>query len=1068
MSHARGNGAGWEVSPGDGTDASDMRRFRPILGVLAAAVLAPCAHGATYYVRTSGNNSNSGTSPASAWRDVSYADGIAGAGDIVYVGAGTYIGTVAPTRDGTSSNPVRFIADTTGAQTGDAGTVTLRADSGHVIDITSDNYQSYDGFTIDGNSSRHAISVDSSTGVTLTNLNIIDGADGIEVRRSSPTTITDCTITGVSDEGIDISSSTVTIESCVISGWTSRNAGIEVDSGSATVSRSRLFNGGTGIRVNEGASATVLNCIIHDVTSDGINTGEEGRITVIGSTFYDIGRDGISFEGRTTINNNIFMNIGDDCMDRNDDEGSLSVSVNLCYSYGGSPSEGFNSTEIVQDPQFVDAANNDFQLLATSPAIDAGTSQSSYTSVDYTGATRPQLAGWDLGAYEYGATPLTPADIPYVEDFEDSPSLDAWDNKVMETLAPLTTYLGRLSVAEAGRERSTLHVNTTVGKDYTVLVDVYFIDSWDNEDFELLINGTEVYDVTYSAGSTSSPDIDDDLEMFQDLGYWLRPGSTWVYEAMYRHVRIDFTATQAVTEITFENNLSQGIADESMGIDNVRVVETVNVADYLPRFRGYSIQTGFNQTSSTDDQTASGLFWGDLDGDGDLDGIITGDSQPRRVLNNGAGAFSVTTLPVGMICQGALVDLDNDGDLDFWGITDGNTEALAENNGAAGFTNAGALGFANPSNSDGILAADVDADGWCDVVMFSDNGNWIAHSDGNSPIALTGTTAGSYGLNDSGDAGKGDFVSSADVNNDGFLDFFYHYNGGKLFLSNGDGTYTQNNHGISVYAHSEDKVGSAWGDYDNDGDMDLWVGDHRSGQPGTLWRNDRNWVTGSGSFTNVASAAGLTDTSQHRGCAWGDMDNDGDLDLYVVTDGTWANNLLYENQGDGTFVDVAVAEYAMAPGNGHDAVFVDYDNDGDLDIAVTQEDNVNTMLRNVTDDTNYLKVRVLGAGGGRTNKAAIGTRVELWNQSETVLLAVREVGVARGFGQEPLWVHFGVASPGSTYTLRLRFPGGGEVAHQVTPASVSTTIGATVIPQMFTVEEGQGIRAVRWQETAPF
>ncbi|MCA9293474.1 MAG: VCBS repeat-containing protein, partial [Phycisphaerales bacterium] len=665
---------------------------------------------------------------------------------------------------------------------------------------------------------------------------------------------------------------------------------------------------------------------------------------------------------------------------------------------------------------------------------------------------------------------VVPADIPYVQDFEGAPDLDEWDNRITETATPLTTFLGRFSDDDAGREGSTLYVNTTVGVNYTVLVDAYIIDSWNSEELRISIDGTEEFASAFFEGDSFTEDIDDLIELYQEMVFenW---GTSRSLDAVYRHIRVDFTATQAVTEIAFTNNLDQPYdSDESLGIDNVRVVETADVAEYLPRFRGYTIQTGFTTTTATDLNYAASMCWGDLDADGDLDAIITGDAWSRRVLNNGGSSFTIGKLSTGqMIRQAALLDIDNDGDLDYWGSPTYYTERLCENNGSATFTDAGALGYANPNNNEGIAAADVDADGWCDVLVFSENGNWIGHSDGGSPVGLTGTNDSSYGLNDAGDYGNGDYCSSADVNGDGYLDFFYHYGGGKLFISNGDGTYAQNNYGISVNTGNNDKMGSAWGDFDNDGDMDLWVGDNRSGQPGTLWRNDRNWGAGAGNFTNVASAAGLTDTSQHRGCAWGDMDNDGDLDLYVATTGTWANNLLYENQGDGTFVEVAVAEYANAPGDSHDAVWVDYDNDGDMDVAVTQEDNVATLLRNTTDNGNYLKVRVLGAGGGRTNKAAIGTRVELWNSAGDTRLQVREIGTARGLGQEPLWVHFGGVNAATTYTVKVIFPGGDDASMQVTPNVVSTTIGATTIPQMLTIDQAAlGVRAVRWQETAPF
>jgi len=473
-------------------------------------------------------------------------------------------------------------------------------------------------------------------------------------------------------------------------------------------------------------------------------------------------------------------------------------------------------------------------------------------------------------------------------------------------------------------------------------------------------------------------------------------------------------------------------------------------ASYL--FADASGATGFGVPSTTDSNSGSGLHWGDLDNDGDLDAIVTGNSSSRLCINNNTGqSFSQSTFGGGARSrQGALLDIDNDGDLDFWHCD----EKLYENNGSASFTDRGDLGFGDPSNSDSAAAADLNHDGQCDVVMFSTSGNWIGFNSSGSPATLTGTNDSAYGLNDSGDAGNGDFCSAGDVNNDGYLDFFYHYNSGKLFLSEGDGTYAQDNHGISVVTGNSDTMGSTWADYDNDGDLDLFVARHDSGSAGYLWRNDVDWTADTGSFTNVSASAGIIDTSGQRGCCWGDYDNDGDLDLYVVTHSAQVN-VLYQNQGNGTFV--SVNEGTNASGDGHDAVFVDYDNDGDLDLSVTQQSATNTLLNNGTDNTDYLKVRVVGLGDGGTNLPGVGVRIDVWDAAGTTFLARREIGTARGYGgAEPMWAHFGGLTNSSTYTVKVYFHSRANdepYAVSVVPSAASTTIGATVIPQMLTVEE---------------
>jgi hypothetical protein len=129
---------------------------------------------------------------------------------------------------------------------------------------------------------------------------------------------------------------------------------------------------------------------------------------------------------------------------------------------------------------------------------------------------------------------------------------------------------------------------------------------------------------------------------------------------------------------------------------------------------------------------------------------------------------------------------------------------------------------------------------------------------------------------------------------------------------------------------------NAWADFDGDGDLDEFVGFR--GRPNRLYRQDH------GVFSDVAAAAGLADTVETRAAAWGDFDNDGDADLYVGFAGGTPNKL-YRNDG-GHFTDVAREVGVNLTGVSRQAAFIDYDNDGDLDLFAAFRERPNQLFRN--------------------------------------------------------------------------------------------------------------------------
>ncbi len=153
----------------------------------------------------------------------------------------------------------------------------------------------------------------------------------------------------------------------------------------------------------------------------------------------------------------------------------------------------------------------------------------------------------------------------------------------------------------------------------------------------------------------------------------------------------------------------------------------------------------------------------------------------------------------------------------------------------------------------------------------------------------------------------------------------------SLLRNRGDSTFEDVTRFAGLASPAYPTQAGAWADYDLDGDLDLYLGneadDEGRAYPSQLYRNE-----GDGTFTDVARTAGVTNERMAKAVAWGDYDNDGDPDLYVSNIGP---NRLYRNNGDGTFTDVAEAAGVVEPaGRSFPCWFFDYDNDGWLDLFV--------------------------------------------------------------------------------------------------------------------------------------
>ncbi|MBT4504594.1 MAG: CRTAC1 family protein [Gemmatimonadetes bacterium] len=242
-----------------------------------------------------------------------------------------------------------------------------------------------------------------------------------------------------------------------------------------------------------------------------------------------------------------------------------------------------------------------------------------------------------------------------------------------------------------------------------------------------------------------------------------------------------------------------------------------------------------------------------------------------------------------------------------------------------------------PSHAGGSIIEDFDADGLLDIVTSSrglrDQMRYF-HNEGNGTFSDRTQQAGLIGqlggLN----------MSHADYDNDGDRDITVwrgawmgeagkHAN--SLLQNQGNGRFEDVTAQAGILAFHPTHSG-VWGDYDNDGMLDLFVGNESSPPPKPPHPNELYHNNGDGTFSNVAAAAGVAGVGFVKGAAWGDYDNDGMLDLYLSH--LNGDNVLYHNNGDGTFTDVTATAGVAEPYVCFPTWFWDYDNDGWEDILV--------------------------------------------------------------------------------------------------------------------------------------
>ena len=459
----------------------------------------------------------------------------------------------------------------------------------------------------------------------------------------------------------------------------------------------------------------------------------------------------------------------------------------------------------------------------------------------------------------------------------------------------------------------------------------------------------------------------------------------------------------------------------------------------------------------TDMTITAGAAVLDYDNDGDLD-LYTANEMEKNNLyrNDGGGVFTRIAGPQNSESQGTgrrrsipeetvqdtiihvgslitdfgdsesatVVDYDNDGFQDIYVANQGGRNFLYRNLGNGTFERIMDTPIATDvANATDSVWADADNDGWLDVFVlnryskdafyWSDGAGGFIPADPAHPLANITNSEEYTGL-------------WFDYDNDNDSDLYVlTRNAPDVLLENdGTGAFTRvikdSSLAVIPFLTGGFSLSANAGDYDNDGDLDLYVGH--------LGINDLFINTGGGVFERAPRTLGGINEGDWitAGAMWGDYDNDGFLDLVSVNHSDQRNRL-FRNNGDGTFEEIMDSPISRGYGSSQGVVWFDYDNDGFLDLYVSNGFETSTRERdylyhNGGNENHWLKVDLQGT---ISNRSGVGAKIEVITQVRgKTLMQVREISTRGGWSGSGLQAHFGLGDATAVEFMLVWWPSG--------------------------------------------
>lgn len=437
---------------------------------------------------------------------------------------------------------------------------------------------------------------------------------------------------------------------------------------------------------------------------------------------------------------------------------------------------------------------------------------------------------------------------------------------------------------------------------------------------------------------------------------------------------------------------------------------------------------------STTNGDSRSVNWVDVNGDGYVDCFISNGPQAGQnnmlYINDTNGNFTaVADDPIvkdSKPSDGAtFADIDNDGDLDAFVVNWYNQHNMAYiNDGTGTFTQVPEGSWVTSGGfSETAAFGDYDQDGLVDLYVTNSAGtskNFMYRNMGNR--VMQAVTTGAMVT----DANASRNVSWTDIDSDGDLDVFVtNENAEKdqLYRNDGDGVFEKLTD-LVITTDQLNTMSSSWGDIDNDGDLDLFLA--TEGSKNQLFRNDGHFQ-----FTQILTTDISDRVTRSFSSAFADIDNDGDLDLFVTNaflSGTRLKNLLYLNDGAGHMTEVTEGPVVTDSGWSYGCAFGDYDNDGFQDLAVAttrfgNADEPDYLYHNNGNDNHWL---MLSLEGELSNKSAIGAKVRVKAiVNGTAIWQMREISAQSAYcSQNDMRAHFGLGDAAIVDSIVIEWPSG--------------------------------------------